>query len=57
MRTQCVQGGKVVIIMSLSVLGRVLVEINVAEHAEQCLTWERCKSVIGWMGKHENTYL
>lgn len=57
MRTQCVQGGKVVIVMSLSVLGRVLVKIDIAEHAEQCLTWEGCKSVIGCMGKHENTYL
>jgi hypothetical protein len=56
-RTQCVQGGKVVIVMCLSVLGRVLVKIDIAEHAEQCLAWEECKSVIGWIGKHAKTYL
>ena len=34
MRTQCVQGGKVVLVMPLPVVGRVLVKINIAEHAE-----------------------
>jgi hypothetical protein len=36
--------------MSLSVSGRVLVKVDIAEHAEQCLAWEgaKCYWMDGW---------
>ena len=46
MRTQCIQQGKVLVVVYLSILGWVLVNIDIAEHTEQWFTWEKCKIVM-----------